>query len=420
EVKGMLLVANKLDGLSFDKQESDLLFTLAIHASTAFENAQLLQETHVMAITDSLTGLYNHREFQRKLEEEVERSRRYHHEFSLLLMDIDHFKLFNDTYGHQVGDAVLKIIGHLIQEEVRIINVPARYGGEEFAIILPETSSSNARLVAERVRRKILSHRFVVVENRETMISVSIGVSTYPADGETRERLIHAADQALYAAKEGGRNCVFCYADTLSIHRVQESSFEEKKKGSFLEKSGMMGSRFLESANERLDQVRGHSEQVSRYAILLAQSMNLNESKLESLRIAGLLHDIGILAIPGTILHKSGKLTTDEQKVIQAHPGLAEMILRRAGELQDVVPAILHHHERFDGTGYPDGLSGQEIPLLARILSVVDAYHAMISVHSYRERPSYQEVLEELRRNAGTQFDPELVEVFVRILEKEA
>jgi diguanylate cyclase (GGDEF)-like protein len=419
QLKGMLLVANKRDGLCFDEEESDLLFTLALHASTALENAQLLQETHVMAITDSLTGLYNHREFQRKLEEEVERSRRYHHEFSLLLMDIDHFKLFNDAYGHQTGDAVLKTIGRLIQDEVRVINVPARYGGEEFAIILPETSLKNARVVAERIRKKILDHRFRVKEGCETMITVSIGVTGYPADGDSRERLIAAADQALYTAKEAGRNVVYCYSDALALggasaavsENVTLRPQEQETFGRF---------HASEATGGRLDQIRSNSVQVSRYALLLGQGVGLDQQGIESLRIASLLHDVGVLAVPGAILHKTGKLTEEEQKVIQAHPGLAEMILRKAGELQDILPAIVHHHERFDGSGYPDGLRGEEIPLLARILSVADAYQAMISVRSYRERPSYQEVLNELRRNAGKQFDPRLVDLLISALEKEA
>jgi HD-GYP domain-containing protein (c-di-GMP phosphodiesterase class II) len=253
------------------------------------------------------------------------------------------------------------------------------------------------------------------------MITVSIGVTSYPADGESRERLISAADQALYTAKEAGRNMVYCFSDGLSIGASKDSkeTIPETQKRRPQAKEAYARFHTAESTVGRLDQIRSNSVQVSRYALLLGEGLGLGEQGIESLRIASLLHDIGILAVPGAILHKAGKLTEDEQKIIQAHPGLAEMILRKAGQLHDILPAIVHHHERFDGTGYPDGLRGEEIPLMARILSVVDAYQAMISVRSYRERPSYQEVLNELRRHAGGQFDPHLVDLLIQVLEKE-
>jgi|SRR5579863_224168 len=410
-VKGVLLVANKYGGAEFDLEESYLLFTLALYARTVIENAQLMQETHLLAITDSLTGLYNHREFQRKLQEEVDRSERYRHEFSLLMLDIDHFKMFNDTYGHQIGDSVLKTIGRLIQEELRTINVPARYGGEEFAIVLPETPLKNARAVAERIRKKILNHHFQLADERETMVTVSIGVAVFPQDGERREELINAADEALYIAKELGRNSVYCHGDSLTWASGLEKTTHRisKEEQEILRPS---------NAGERIGQIRGHSEQVSRFALLLGNAAGLSEQRLEGLRIAGLLHDIGVLAIPNRVLQKIGQLTEEEKKIVQGHPGLAEMILRKAGQLEEVLPAILHHHERFDGSGYPDQLRGDKIPLFARILGIVDAYHAMISVRHYRERRTYQEVIEELRRNAGTQFDPDLVLLFIEALDK--
>lgn len=417
EVKGFLLVANKVSGLPFEREESNLLFTLALYASTALENAQLLQETKVLAITDSLTGLYNHREFQRKLQEEVERSRRYEHEFSLLMMDIDHFKSLNDTYGHQVGDAILKAVGRLIQEEVRMVNISARYGGEEFAIVLPETSLRNAFLVAERVRKKIFTNRFVLADDRETMVTVSIGVAAYPSDGENREGLIYAADQSLYMAKEAGRNFVYCYSDGLRSRNKTEVNPDQYRDSDSMG-NDMVTTRTAKGLGGHLGEVGVHVEQVSRYAMLLAKAVGIDDRGVESLRVAGLLHDIGILAIPDRILSKIEELTQEEREIIKFHPGMSEMILRKAGQLQDVLPAILHHHERFDGKGYPDGLKGERIPLLARILGVVDAYQAMVSLRSYREPPSYSEILEELKRNAGTQFDPKLIELFIQLLEE--
>lgn len=414
KIIGGMAIANKSDGTAYTQEDEDLLTTLSFQAATAIERMRLFEESKQLAMFDGLTGLLNHREFQKRLTEELERSKRYSREFSLLMLDIDHFKSFNDTCGHPVGDLVLKELGSIIKQTVRTMDIPARYGGEEFAIIAPETSAEKGKLLSERLRKNIFEHPFQTPTGDQAALSVSIGVASYPLDAHDREGLIQAADQALYFAKEAGRNAVYAYSETL------KSAIERNhaKLRELLLDPSLKAVKDLASAiDAKSPYTRGHSEEVTRYAVHLAEALGLDESKKESLRLASLLHNIGIVSIPDRVINKPGPLSVEERKIIQAHPMLAEMILKQAVCSQEVILAILYHHERFDGTGYPNGLRGEEIPYLARVLAVVEAYHAMISIRPYRRRLNTQEALEELRRYAGSQFDPGIVETFERMIE---
>lgn len=413
EVSGGIISLNKLDGSVYTQEDEDLLLTLALHAATAVEKVRLHEDTERMAIIDGLTGLYNHREFQRRLDEEVNRCRRYNRIFAFLMLDIDHFKSFNDTYGHRVGDAVLKIVGSIIKAETRNVDYAARYGGEEFTVILPETDIDGGYLVAERIRTRIFEHPFTSPKGEKALMTISIGVASFPLDAKNREDIIVAADQALYFAKESGRNYVCKYS---AILKSAIEGDNEKVTELLLDRK-LDSMRALASAvDAKSPYTRGHSDEVARYAMLFANSLGLNDGEKESLRIASLLHDIGTVSIPANILNKPGPLNPEETKIIQAHPELAEMLLKKAPQLDAVLPAILYHHERYDGAGYPNGLKGDEIPFLARILSIVEAYDAMISERPYRKRMGHDEAVNELKENAGKQFDPEIVEAFIKII----
>lgn len=415
-ILGVLNLINKTEAWGFTSEDQDFLSTLCINAAVAIDNARFLEEVEKRAVTDSLTGLYNHREFQKRLHEEVERASRYRKEFSLIMLDIDHFKSFNDTHGHPVGDAILKEIVKVIQRCVRNVDFPARYGGEEFSIILPETIGIHAAKVAERIRQAIDDNLFTTTTGHRVHLSVSIGVSSFPEDGGRREDLILAADQALYFAKRDGRNRVCRYRDTLKAMIEKD----QNKITELLRSPELKTVRDLAAIiDAKTPYTRGHSEGVIEYAVLLAEALHLNAEEKQSLQVASLLHNIGIVSIPETILNKPGPLSAEERKIIQAHPGLAEMLIKGSKSLESVLPAILYHHERYDGNGYPSGLKGEEIPFLARVLGVVEAYHAMISVRPYRPKMSHEEAVEELRKNAGTQFDPTVVKAFAETLEKE-
>ncbi|MFY9268905.1 MAG: diguanylate cyclase [Candidatus Manganitrophaceae bacterium] len=217
KIAGILTVINKKEKEEpFSSDDIDALSMLCVNAAVAIDNARFLEETEKQAITDGLTGLYNHREFQKRLSEEIERAERYDKTLSLMMLDIDHFKVFNDTYGHPVGDAILKEIAKMIRQGIRAIDFPTRYGGEEFAVILPETAGANALKVAERIRQSIDSAPFVTPAGQPVRLSVSVGIAFFPEDGKKREALILAADQALYFAKKTGRNRVSHYADVLN------------------------------------------------------------------------------------------------------------------------------------------------------------------------------------------------------------
>lgn len=413
-VMGVLSVINRDDG-AFSAEDQDTLMTLCVNAAVAIDNARFLEETEKRAVTDSLTGIYNHREFQRRLNEEVERASRYGKEFSIMMIDIDHFKIFNDTYGHPVGDAILREIVKVIQRCIRTVDFPARYGGEEFTVVLPETIGESTIKVAERIRRSISETDFVTPSGHRAHLSVSIGIASFPLDGSRREELIIAADQALYFAKRDGRNRVCRYGETLKSAIEKDQSRLE----ALLRDPEMKTIRDLAVViDAKSPYTRGQSDRVIEYALLLGEALNLNEQEKQSLQLASLLHNIGTVSIPDTLLNKPGPLSAEEKRIIQAHPALAQMLIKGSSKLETVLPAILYHHERYDGNGYPNGLKGDEIPFLARVLGVVEAYHAMISIRPYRPKMSPQEAIQELQRNSGTQFDPAVVRTFIEALDK--
>lgn len=416
KILGVLTVVNKKEKGVFSQEDIDILSTLALHSAVAIENARFLEEAERKAITDSLTGLYNHREFQKRLMEEVDRGNRYGKEFSLLMLDIDHFKIFNDTHGHPVGDAILKEVVKLVESSIRNVDIPSRYGGEEFSVILPETPGERAKMVAERIRRSVDTHSFVTPSGHETHLSVSIGVASFPVDANEREELIIAADEALYFAKQGGRNQVCRYSETLKSVIERDN---EKLTALLLDPQIKTIKDLASTIDAKSPYTRGHTDGVVEYAIRLADALNLSEEQKKSLKIASLLHNIGMVSVPDTLLNKPGPLSDEEKKIIQAHPGLAQMLIKGSERLEAVLPAILYHHERYDGQGYPNGLKGEDIPFLARVLGVVEAYHAMISVRPYRPKMTKQQAIDELRKNKGTQFDPQVVETFVDLLKSQ-
>lgn len=412
-VRGVLTVINKLDTEAFSLEDMDTLSTLAVHAAVAIDNARFVEEVETTAITDSLTGLYNHREFQKRLMEEMERGKRYGKDFSLLMLDIDHFKVINDTHGHPVGDAVLKEAAKIIKKSVRNVDLPARYGGEEFTVILPETNGEQAKKVAERIRRAIDQSSFAIPDGHPVHMSISVGIASFPLDADSREGFITAADEALYFAKERGRNRVCSYRDTFKSAIEKDQG----KLAELLRDPRMKTIRDLAAlVDAKSPYTRGHTEAVVQYSLQLAEALNFNEKDKRSLKLASLFHNVGMVSIPDTLLNKPGPLSIEEQKIIQAHPGLAQMLIRESAQLEPILPAILYHHERYDGKGYPNGLEGEEIPLLARVLGVVEAYQAMISIRPYRQKLTPQQAIEELKRNSEHQFDPRVVEAFVKLL----
>lgn len=405
---GLLFLANKKGGFTQEDEDSLINFSFQV-----FEIISLHKEIASLAVIDGLTGLYNHRSFQEKLSEEMERAKRYGRTMVLIMIDIDHFKSFNDIYGHQTGDAVLKSISRIIDISIRSVDFAARYGGEEFMVILPETGCEEAGLVAERIRANISRNSFTTETGENVMITVSIGMVCFPDDGKDKEDIIKKVDKALYFAKEQGRNMVCNYRDTLA--GIIERKPEELD--NILKDPSLKGIKELATAiDARSTYMRGHSLKVAAYAMGIAKNLGLDDSKIEAIRIAGILHDVGNVTIPLGVLNKPGTLTEEEKMIIKGHPGLAEMILKKYPHMEEVLPTILYHHERYDGNGYPLGLKGDAIPLSARILAVAEAFQAMVSSRSYRERLPLDYAIEELRKNTGTQFDPEVVEAFIKIM----
>ena len=357
------------------------------------------------SVTDGMTGLYNYRYFNQRLEEELSRAERNGETLVLCMMDIDEFKKFNDAWGHGKGDEALKATAEILTGTLRNYDVICRYGGDEFAVIFP---NSNAEDVVSAMNRVKVSYResiFNFVFDESSKLTLSIGFSVYPCPAKNKDELISQADSALYYAKSLGGN---------RIEQYQEELKEMHKKLEYNRQLEVKLRNLLETVSEKEKYICAHCERVANYAVLIGQALNMTHEELYFLRIGAMLHDIGKFKIPEEILNKKGKLTEEEFEVIKEHSVIGADIVDSLSEVGNVVENIRHHHERFDGKGYPDGVSDVNIPIGARILAVADAFDAMQWDRPYRKALSLQESLQELADNAGTQFDPELVRIFIQ------
>jgi len=402
---GSLILASRKSNAYSDRQIR-LLEKVALQIAAPVENAQLYAQVEQKSRIDELTGLFNRRHFEERLEEEISRHSRYGDVFSIFMLDLDNFKTYNDVYGHPAGDILLSRIGKIIKSSVRDADQAFRYGGDEFVVILPQTARNDAYVVAERVREQIVEE----VEKEALNVTCSIGLASYPADGVIYEDLVTGADTALYYAKWTGGNRSYLSSKVLS-EPADNGGAQGKR-------NGLSAVYSLVSVVEARDPyVYGHSKKVSTYAVALAEAIGLSPDEVSKVSTAALLHDIGKIGIPDKVLNKKGGLNEEDWRAVKAHPRLGANIVSNIPNLVPCVSIILHHHERWDGGGYPDGLKGEEIPIGARILAIADSFEAMTSARPYRPALSLEKVAKELRQGARHQFDPQLVEVLIGIIE---
>ncbi len=377
-----------------------------------------LAATWTLATTDPLTGISNRQALFMRLDEELARSGRYGRDLSIVLLDFDNFKRLNDTYGHAGGDQVLHDVAQLIRDHVRSVDIVGRYGGEELMIVLPETDADAAASIAEKLRRQVASHRIELADGHAVSITMSAGV----AGGRgalSLDALVRDADGALYSAKALGRDQVYVFREPDEADLVRSATIRPEARYRALQVGlnalGAATDTLTDALEARTPWAGKPSELVAVAATTVARSVGLSEGEIERIRVASLLHDLGKLAIPDEILSSPGELGTPEWRVVAEHPKIGQIVLEQAGALRDAATIVLHHHEWFDGRGYPHGLSGEEIPIGSRIVAIADAYEAMVAGRPYRGAISHEAALVELRRQAGVQFDPDLVEQFVAL-----
>jgi diguanylate cyclase (GGDEF)-like protein/putative nucleotidyltransferase with HDIG domain len=342
---------------------------------------------------------------------ELARSERSGRPFSLLLGDCDFFKSLNDSLGHHAGDQALIMIGRMLEGDKRRIDVAARIGGEEFALVLPDADHHDAYLTAERLRTRFAE----VFASQPIPLTMSFGVATYPLHGGSADSLMRAADEALYAAKALGRNRSVLHSD--EIEGILAARKDEQRDGEDAQLSTVVN--LAQALDMRDSGTARHSQTVGHLCELMGHELGLNAERTERLRLAGLLHDIGKIGVPDSILQKPGPLTTEERDQMKKHPEIGARILGGSG-LDDIRNWVLAHHERPDGSGYPHGLAETEIPLEAKILAVADAFEAMTADRVYRRAIGLEAARDELRAGAGTQFDPRVVMAFLHALERES
>jgi diguanylate cyclase (GGDEF)-like protein len=377
------------------------------HEELARKNAQL----EALATTDPLTCLPNHRAIAEICERELERGQRFQKSCGVLFIDLDHFKALNDGYGHPAGDMVLQEFAAAAQATLRKIDVLGRWGGEEFLAILPQVTAEELQTIAERLRMTIASQSFSV--GGGIHVTSSIGGSLFPRDGETRDALVAMADQAVQAAKQLGRNQVRLAGDPL----IASLQIERETMGN-RETHTLMGIvDALAALVEARDSYTGeHTTHVGKLTLRIALALGLTTSEARMLAIAGRLHDIGKVAIPDAILCKPSALSEEEWQVMRTHPTIGAEIVGHIPGLRVIAPIVQAHHERWDGAGYPAGLVKENIPLGARIITVVDAFDAITTDRPYQKARDASQALEELYLCAGSQFDLEVVQTLERVL----
>jgi diguanylate cyclase (GGDEF)-like protein len=369
--------------------------------------ARLFRRLSDAAHRDHLTGLLNRRGFQNVFDTELERARRADQTLSLIVGDLDRFKLVNDAHGHAAGDDVLTRVAAAIAGAKRGFDSAARVGGEEFAVLAPDCDEHGAFMLAERIKAAV--HDAVMARDPGSPLTISFGISTFPLHGQSADALLRTADQALYAAKRLGRNrSVISSAEVpgiLARTRRHEDGDPQVELAALINLAEALDVRDWGSAS--------HCRRVGRFAELTARELGLSPEVVERVRLAGILHDVGRVALPENLLAKHEPLTDDEWVLVRAHP-VAGARMVETTEYDDIRTWILFHHERPDGTGYPEGRGESDVPLESSIIAVADAYEAMTSDRPYRRALAPEDAGEELRREAGRQFRADVVAALLR------
>jgi diguanylate cyclase (GGDEF)-like protein len=400
---GRLMLA-KLAG-EFSEEEVAILRAIGSDIGGALRSVRLISEARRLADRDPVTGLHNHRSVYQRLHSELERHERIGKPMAVLMMDLDNFKLFNDTYGHPAGDEVLKRVAMILRRSCRDADTVARYGGDEFMVLLSETNLRAAIRCAERIQSVLAKERFRCQNSATLPIGFSYGISVYPDDAKDVQELVTIADSNLYQSKTQGGNQITARGSSVTDNTLVHV------KGFDLFRA------MVQAIDNKDGYTKRHSEEVTEYSLEIARAMNLGEEMLQTLQLSCILHDVGKIGVPDHILRKPGHLTDDEFQVMQQHPVFGALIVGAMPGMEEVVHGVRHHHERYDGAGYPDRLAGTNIPLMGRIMAVADAYSAMTTTRPYRKGLTERQALQQVLKGLGTQFDPEIGELFIKLRE---
>jgi diguanylate cyclase (GGDEF)-like protein len=391
----------------FNDTETEMLESIGVEVGTAIENARLYAAAIAAADAEPVTGLFNHRAIHQRLEDEFALAALYNRPLTVMMLDLDNFKRFNDTYGHPVGDQVLKTVARILQAECRDSDIVGRYGGDEFMIVLPNTGSADAYNVALRLRTAMVNAGFRRNDEHRTVpVTLSLGLATYPDDCSNRHELLMIADANLYAAKDSDEGI-------RGMSVSQRTNRQLRTEGTFEVLDAMV------TAVDNKDRyTRRHSEDVTDYALWIGEEMRFSEETMRVIRIGCLLHDVGKIGVPDDILRKPGRLTAEEYETMKRHPRLGALIVGALPGMEAILDIVRSHHERWDGKGYPEELGGEDIPLLGRVTAIADAFSAMTTDRPYRKGLDWIAALEEIRAHSGTQFDPRLTQAFVKAVRR--
>ena len=416
----------------------EILSFIANYAAMFMQNIELKEKTNKYANADNLTNLYNHRGFQEVLASELQKAKENDNQLSIVMFDINNISKINRELGHAKGDEVIKLLAEKIKQNIRSNDKAGRYGGDEIAVILPNTSTADAKYLAEYITYT-LSCCFV---DDVGPVKVSVGISTYPDNTKDQEKLLILAEQAMFISqakgyKEGMSAIIsssdFNFWDDTALNSFAEViakrhaqlgiNFEDELVHKFNNEEIISQNHLIEMVTSLAGAIdakdpytKGHSTSVSRYAEALARAINLPEDEVQKIRLGGLLHDVGKIGIPETVLRKPGKLEPDEWNIMKQHPVIgAEKVLAPNEALAHLIPIVKYHHEHVDGSGYPEGLKGNDIPLTAKIVAVADTYHALISDRPYRKGMSVEKACQILQEGAGKLWDADLVRHFIAI-----
>jgi diguanylate cyclase (GGDEF)-like protein len=380
-----------------------------------------IAEVESLASTDPLTRLVNRLACLQVLQAEIDRANRYARPLAVALIDIDHFKQVNDSHGHAVGDEVLRHVAGLLRANVRTADTLGRYGGEEFLLVMPETDVDGGVATAENLRRVVGRSELDLPDGRiRVRVAISIGVTGGTGSAALEiDRILREADSALYGAKGLGRDQVQAYRPVDEQAGISRATIdaEARQRAASVGRAAFEASnrQLLQALSERPGWAGGASQLIADLAADMGRAVGLPDGDIERIRTASLLHDLGKIAIADEILSKPAPLSPLEWRSIVEHPKIGQVVMEQAGAIRDAAAIVLHHHEWYDGRGYPHGLAGSEIPIGSRIVAIADAYEAMISERPYKRAMTRDEAIAELLRQAGIQFDPELVDVFVRL-----